>query len=73
MGGVIEIVASYASDVASPCVNICVMDLPTGWCRGCGRTIEEIAGWGAAAVEERRAVLAALPGRMAALGQFSPR
>jgi len=31
--------------VASPCVNVCQMDEMTGLCRGCFRTLEEIAGW----------------------------
>ncbi len=32
--------------VASPCINICRMHAPTGWCEGCLRTIDEIATWG---------------------------
>ena len=28
----------------SPCVNVCVLDAGRT-CIGCGRTIEEIAGW----------------------------
>ena len=37
----------------SPCVNICVLDAH-GYCIGCYRTIEEIAGW--RSYEQRRAV-----------------
>jgi len=29
----------------SPCVGICLMDPATKICRGCLRTIDEIAGW----------------------------
>jgi len=29
----------------SPCINVCNIG-PRGWCSGCYRTIEEIAGWG---------------------------
>jgi len=34
--------------VPSPCVALCVLDAATGWCRGCGRTIDEIMAWGTA-------------------------
>ena len=37
-------------------------------CRGCGRTIEEIAGWAALSDGERRRVMSALPARLAAAG-----
>ena len=39
----------------------------TGLCFGCGRTIAEIAGWSAMSPEQRRAIMAALPARMAQL------
>ncbi len=67
MGGVIEFVAPEPADLASPCVKVCAMDAATGWCRGCGRTLGEIADWRTAAPDERRAVLAALPERMTRL------
>jgi uncharacterized protein len=47
----------------SPCIAVCVMDPRTGWCKGCHRTIGEIAGWLGMSEAERRAVLAALPAR----------
>ena len=31
--------------VASPCVSVCRMHEPTGWCEGCLRTLDEIAFW----------------------------
>lgn len=31
--------------VPSPCVSICSMDEPSGWCSGCLRTLDEIAAW----------------------------
>ncbi|PKP76129.1 MAG: DUF1289 domain-containing protein [Alphaproteobacteria bacterium HGW-Alphaproteobacteria-3] len=37
-------------------------------CRGCGRTLKEIAGWGAMSDGERDAVLRALPERIESLG-----
>jgi uncharacterized protein len=41
----------------SPCCGICLMDPKTRMCRGCLRTIEEIAGWYAASPAERWAIL----------------
>jgi predicted Fe-S protein YdhL (DUF1289 family) len=29
----------------TPCVNICLLDSETRLCVGCGRAIQEIAGW----------------------------
>lgn len=53
--------------IETPCVQVCVLDPATGWCVGCGRTGEEIGGWLGLTPRERRAVMAALPERMAAL------
>lgn len=39
------------------------MEPATGWCRGCLRTIDEIAAWGTLDDDARRAVLQALPSR----------
>ena len=39
------------------------MDAETGLCRGCRRTIGEIASWGALSDEDRLRVLAALAER----------
>jgi predicted Fe-S protein YdhL (DUF1289 family) len=41
----------------SPCLGICLMDPRTRTCRGCLRTIEEIAGWYDATPAEKRATL----------------
>ena len=53
--------------VETPCVNICLLDSETGLCVGCGRTIQEIAGWAGMSPEQRGAIMAALPARMAQL------
>ena len=50
----------------SPCVSVCILDPATGYCRGCWRTIGEIAGWLDMSDDGKRAVLAALPQRRAA-------
>lgn len=31
--------------IVSPCIQVCVVDGPTGWCLGCGRTLKEIVQW----------------------------
>lgn len=62
----IDYVAPEPADVASPCTGVCVIG-DDGWCEGCARTIEEIADWSSATFAERRAILAALPGRRAVL------
>ena len=36
---------SVQHGVPSPCVSVCRMDPASGFCEGCLRTIEEIAGW----------------------------
>lgn len=49
---------------SSPCVKICLIDEASGRCRGCGRTLDEIVGWGALGEGERLAIMAVLPVRM---------
>ena len=46
--------------VLSPCIGVCTMDASTGWCEGCLRTIDEIAGWSLFDNDEKRAVRAAI-------------
>ena len=52
----------------SPCNRVCKLDLDTGFCLGCGRTAAEIGAWTRLTAEQRQALLAALPGRLAAGG-----
>ena len=42
--------------VPSPCISLCEMDGPTGLCRGCLRTIDEIVAWGSASDDVKREV-----------------
>ena len=42
--------------VPSPCISLCEMDGPTGLCRGCLRTIDEIVAWGSASDDMKRAI-----------------
>lgn len=40
--------------IATPCVQVCVVDGANGLCLGCYRTLPEIAGWSAMS-DDRRA------------------
>jgi predicted Fe-S protein YdhL (DUF1289 family) len=51
--------------IASPCNKVCVMNEATGLCRGCYRTLDEIARWGEMSDGEREAVLERLSARRA--------
>lgn len=55
---------SEATQVASPCVNVCAIDPVTTWCIGCGRSGDEIQEWFDAGDRRRRSILSALPERM---------
>ena len=55
--------AAYEPSPPSPCLGICLMDPATRMCRGCLRTIEEIAGWYAASPAEKRELLGRLQER----------
>lgn len=54
--------------VTSPCTGICKLDDTTGWCLGCGRSGDEIGGWGGLGEPARDLVWEAIPGRLKALG-----
>ncbi|HEX4636074.1 MAG TPA: DUF1289 domain-containing protein [Rhizomicrobium sp.] len=49
---------------ASPCVKICTYDAEAGLCRGCGRTLAEIAAWTSMTALEREKLMAELPERL---------
>jgi uncharacterized protein len=53
--------------IESPCVKVCTLDARSGLCLGCGRTIDEIAQWAGMSDEQRKRVMAALPGRRDAM------
>ena len=52
--------------VSTPCIKICVVDPRTRLCRGCGRTLDEIARWASMSETERRRVMAGLADRLRA-------
>ncbi len=48
----------------SPCTLVCSIDMKTGYCFGCGRTRDEIAGWMDFTDAERRQLMDVLPARL---------
>ena len=57
--------AAGGADVPSPCVSICEMSPDSGLCRGCFRTLDEIAAWSVLDAATKRAIVDALPARRA--------
>ncbi|WBO22169.1 DUF1289 domain-containing protein [Sphingomonas abietis] len=55
--------------IPSPCTQVCAIDAATGWCRGCGRSLQEIGDWLAADDATQRAIVARLPDRLRRLAQ----
>jgi len=53
--------------IESPCILVCSINEESGYCLGCGRTRDEIAGWLSMTPGERRAVMDGLPARLADL------
>jgi predicted Fe-S protein YdhL (DUF1289 family) len=56
---------AFELNPASPCLGICLMDPRTRMCRGCFRTIDEIAGWYRANSAEKHRILERLAVRRA--------
>ncbi|MBW9090284.1 DUF1289 domain-containing protein [Rhizobium wenxiniae] len=48
----------------SPCILVCSIDMKTGYCFGCGRTRDEIAGWIDYSDAERQSIMDMLAARM---------
>jgi hypothetical protein len=53
--------------IETPCIKVCVMNQSTGLCAGCGRTLDEIARWGAMSQAERVAIMRVLAERRAGI------
>ncbi|MBK7163472.1 MAG: DUF1289 domain-containing protein [Sphingomonadales bacterium] len=58
-------------EVASPCIATCTLDRTRRWCLGCGRTVEEIAGWQDADLAQKLKILNELPTRLVRFGTGS--
>ncbi|TSA09592.1 MAG: DUF1289 domain-containing protein [Comamonadaceae bacterium] len=48
---------TVSENVPSPCISVCRMNPQSGLCEGCLRSIEEIAQWGEAGDDLKRAIL----------------
>ncbi|NYT29503.1 DUF1289 domain-containing protein [Rhizobium sp. WYCCWR 11128] len=49
----------------TPCIHLCSLVSATGFCAGCGRTLQEIGSWTSYSDTERRRIIALLPARLA--------
>jgi predicted Fe-S protein YdhL (DUF1289 family) len=58
--------------IDSPCNKICVVRPGGNLCVGCGRTLEEIAGWTAFTTAQRQRIMADLPRRLALVRDHQP-
>jgi len=56
------------NEVISPCISVCKLNPGTGFCEGCWRTRDEIAGWRRMDNPERLEVIKRLHERRAAAG-----
>jgi hypothetical protein len=53
--------------IETPCEKICIVYPPSGLCRGCGRSLEEIGRWISYSDAERARIMAELPRRLEAM------
>lgn len=49
--------------IETPCISVCVVHAGSGLCKGCLRTIDEIAAWKGMSDAERARIMAELPAR----------
>ena len=59
-------------NLRSPCVSVCRIDVASGYCEGCYRTIEEISDWGMMTDDRKRDVWRELRLRRARLNPVMP-
>lgn len=60
------------AEIQSPCVWVCIIDADTGFCCGCGRTGEEVAGWIDFSAPVRSEIMEVLPERIKTI-KFDPK
>ena len=60
-----RVAADEVAAVPSPCMSVCRMDMDTGLCEGCLRTLDEIAAWSRMGDEEKRATWRLIERRIA--------
>jgi uncharacterized protein len=59
--------STIEADIVTPCNRVCTLHPALRLCMGCGRSLEEIAGWIGFADEERTSIMTQLPARLAAM------
>jgi predicted Fe-S protein YdhL (DUF1289 family) len=59
--------ANVDTGIETPCTRVCVVHPALKMCIGCGRSLEEIAGWIDFDAAERARIMAQLPLRLAAM------
>ena len=59
--------STIEADVKTPCNRGCALHPVSGLCMGCGRSVDETAGWIGFDDKERAAIMARLPTRLAAM------
>ena len=59
------------SEIPSPCIAVCRLDLQAGVCVGCYRTVDEIGSWSYFTEEERRRVIEAIGPRRPTLAPWT--
>jgi predicted Fe-S protein YdhL (DUF1289 family) len=59
--------STIETDAKTPCNHVCALHPVSGLCIGCGRSVEEIAGWPGFDDNERAAIMARLPARLMAM------
>ncbi|WP_426040121.1 DUF1289 domain-containing protein [Brevundimonas sp. TWP2-3-4b1] len=57
--------APQPHSIATPCVQVCIVDGPTGLCLGCYRTLAEIGGWSQLTDDQRTEIMSELSTREA--------
>jgi predicted Fe-S protein YdhL (DUF1289 family) len=50
--------------IETPCIKICTLDPRSGLCLGCGRSVDEIAGWSRLSGDERAKIMNVLRDRL---------
>ena len=60
-------IMAATGEITSPCISVCRMSAITALCEGCFRTGDEIAAWGNAGDDVKRAIWARIEVRMAAV------
>jgi len=53
--------------IESPCIKVCQIDPASQLCLGCGRSLREIGAWMNLTDDGRRAIMNALPERLATM------